>query len=210
VVPEPAIIVKAEPYACLSGLTREMLMVDVISTAVLRQKKPRSTTLFVRSACTCRYIVLLIVVSLLLGCSNTPTSRPKYSEISGRIPPVAPDKGRLWFYLLKEAQGTVVRTSDGRELCRLAQYGWEHYVMSFVDLAPGSYELNNGLSVAPRQLRLQLVPGETKYVRLIFEMTGISGTVVFRIIPAEVAIQEMARCRYKGDMSLLSGGSAPK
>jgi len=144
-----------------------------------------------------RCLGLLTVMMLLPGCPST-SGPNKYSEIVNRIPPLASDKARIWFYLLREPQGTVVRTSDGQELCRLAQYGLEHYVMSFTDLPPGSYEMNNGLWVAPRKLRIQLAPGDTKYVRLIFD-----GTVIFRIIPPEVALQEMAQCRYKGNMALL-------
>jgi hypothetical protein len=147
-------------------------------------------------------IGLITVMMLLLGCSS---SGPKYSEIASRVPPLSPEKGRIWFYLLKQLQGATIRTSEGQELCSLAKYGSSHYVASFVDLPPREYTMNNGMPIARQELRTRLAPGETKYIQLVCEPISFMGAIAikFRIMPAEIAIPDIAQCRYVGDMALL-------
>jgi hypothetical protein len=136
---------------------------------------------------------------LFSGCASTPDPTTQYSNIVTRVPDLAPDKGRIWFYSCLSAQSVDVKSANGQVVCSLRSGA----TMAFVDLPAGEYTFNNNLPWAfKRKITTRLALGETKYIRIFL---GDTETYCFRVILPEYAVRDLAQCQYVGDMTVLTG-----
>lgn len=129
----------------------------------------------------------------LAGCAG-----PKYESLQSRIPPIAQDHGRIYFYQpqptsvvsvqqkLRVNQDVVGRNKPGS--------------FFFVDRPAGNYVVTN-LYWTGEGVSFKLDAGQTRYVRIMAEMLGStgSGRLSMELVdPPELAETELLKLRYWG------------
>ena len=139
---------------------------------------------------TCK-IFLIFSVTFLVGCATG----PKYMEVQSNIPPVEPEKGRIYFYRSANMFGSGIQPTvnlNGEKVSDSKPGGF-----FFVDRAPGDYEVVLSTEV-DKKLTFPLDTGEEKYVR----MTVGLGVIVYRVypelIPRSDALKEIQELSYIG------------
>src|SRR5262245_27691468 len=113
----------------------------------------------------------LLATLLLSGCA----SGPKYSMVASTLPPLASQKGRIYFYR-PSALGAAVQPDiklNGEKVGTAKPHGFY-----FVDREPGNYEVT-AATETEKKLTFVLEPNQERYVRLKMQM----GVFVGRVVP---------------------------
>ena len=137
------------------------------------------------------FVMVLAAAALVTGCAGG----PGYSEMKGRIPALASDKGRIYFYrtsALGAAVQPAVKLND-QKVGTAKPKGF-----FFVDRAPGSYKVETSTEVS-RQLSLVLETNQTRYVRLNISMGFFVGHVWPELVDVTAGLAEVEKCKYTGD-----------
>ena len=144
---------------------------------------------------------------VLLATSCVSNARgPNYPEIADRIPPVPEGKGRLYFYrdwwVLGSGVQAPIRLKSGPAFNGDVVAASERGGVSFSDCLPGSY-----LLVAKTETRIEtkidVLAGQTTFVRTYVGFGFVMGRVQFEIVSAEEALEVVKNCRYTGPESAL-------
>jgi hypothetical protein len=143
-----------------------------------------------------RILSLLFVAgcaALMAGCA----SGPKYSQYKASIPPLAQDKGRIYFYrnsALGAAIQPAVRLND--QAVGTASPGGFFYV----DRTPGDYKVVTTTEVE-RTLSLNLETNQTRYVRLDVSMGFFVGHIYPVLVENTVGENQITDCHYSGPIA---------
>jgi Protein of unknown function (DUF2846) len=134
--------------------------------------------------------VLLATGLLFSGCA----SGPQFTDVRNTLPPLAPDKGRIFFFrpsvLGAAVQPDVKLNGDvvGSAKSKGAFY---------VDRAPGDFTVETSTEVT-RKLSLTLDKGQTRYVQLNIAMGFMVGHVYPELVDASVGEAGLAKCKFTG------------
>jgi len=133
---------------------------------------------------------LIALVALLSGCATG----PKFAEARNTLPPLAPDKGRLYVYrtsILGAAIQPDVRV-NGEVAGSAKPKGF-----FIVDRPAGDYQVSSSTEVT-RTLSLTLAAGQTRYVRLNVSMGFLVGHVFPELVEPAAGEKELAKCSFMG------------
>ncbi|WMD22558.1 DUF2846 domain-containing protein [Achromobacter seleniivolatilans] len=141
-----------------------------------------------------RIVAAAAIAVMLAGCAG-----PKYETLDGRIPPIAQGNGRIYFY---QPQPTNISSAQQKLRVNNEVVGRNKPgSFFFVDRPAGSYVVTN-LYWTGDGVSFMLDPGQTRYVRIMAESLGSTGTVgklsMQLVDPAELAENEMRALRYWG------------
>ncbi len=133
----------------------------------------------------------------LAGCAG-----PKYESLQTRIPPIAQGNGRIYFY---QPQASAVAAAQQKLRVNQDVVGRNKPgSFFFVDRPAGSYVVTN-LYWTAGGVSFMLDPGQTRYVRILAESLGSTGTVgklsMELVDPPEQAESELLGLRYWGAAS---------
>lgn len=132
-------------------------------------------------------VAVLAGALLLTACA----SGPKYADVKSSFPPLAADKGRIYFYRPSNAQGAAIQPSimlNGEKVGNSKPGGF-----FYVDRAPGGYEISCSTEVV-RKTHLTLAAGQERYVETNITAGFLAGHVRPEVMDPEegaVAIQSM-------------------
>ena len=135
-------------------------------------------------------LCVVAAVALFSGCATG----PKFSEASSTLPPLAPDKGRLFIYrttILGAAIQPDVRV-NGDVVGSAKPKGF-----FIVDRPAGQYQVSSSTEVT-RNLSLTLANGQTRYVRLDISMGFLVAHVFPKLVEAAEGEKELAGCSFTG------------
>lgn len=137
------------------------------------------------------------VAVVLAGCAGG-----KYEVLENRIPPIAEGKGRIYFY---QPQPSNISSSQQKIRVNDDVVGRNKPASFFyVDRPAGSYVVTN-LYWTGDGVSFMLDAGQTRYVRIMAESLGSTGTVgklsMQLVDPVELAVHEMQGLRYWGAAS---------
>ena len=124
------------------------------------------------------------------GCASGPT----YESYKSSIPPVSPEKGRIYFYrttVLGAAVQPAVRV-NGTEVGKSTPQGFFYY-----DCPPGEYVVETSTEVT-RKLSLLVAAGQVRYVRLNIAFGFMVGHVYPELVEDSVGAREIQGCKYTG------------
>lgn len=136
----------------------------------------------------------MAVVVFLAACAAT---GPLYTEVAPSIPPVAQDKGRVYFYRTDSLFGAAV-TPDIRLNDKVVGKS-ERSSFFYSDEAPGKCTVATSTEVE-KHLTFVLNPGETRYVRTSVSMGLAVGRVNAELVNADAAKSEISELHYTGSM----------
>jgi hypothetical protein len=135
--------------------------------------------------------LLVMLAAVAAGCATG----PKYAEVSGAIPAIPADQGRIYFYRSGQPFGSGIQPSimlNGQKVGDSQPNGF-----FFVDRPPGSYEVVLSTEV-DRKLTFTLAPAEERFVRM---SVGL-GVIVYRVYPEladrATALAEIKDLAYTG------------
>jgi len=137
-------------------------------------------------------MIAVVAVSVLAGCAAT---GPLYSEMSGSIPPLSPDKGRIFFYRSDTMFGAAITSNiklNGKVVGRS-----ERGSFFYVDQAPGNCVVSTSTEVE-RALTFTLAAGETRYVHTSVSLGVLVGRINATLENAANATAEIAGLHYIG------------
>ena len=132
-------------------------------------------------------VAILASVSLLAACATG----PKYADVKSSIPPLASDKGRIYFYRPNSMGGAAIQPGimlNGEKVGTSKPGGF-----FYVDRPPGHYEALCGTEVE-RKTNFVLAAGQERYVKTVIGMGIMVGHVQPELIDPEegsVAIQSL-------------------
>lgn len=130
-----------------------------------------------------------VAAALLAGCAST----MNYMEMKALMPPLASDKGRIYFYRPDSWRGGLITPdiSVNQEVVGTSEVGG----FFFVDRPAGSYDISCGKE-SVSDTGVTVAAGQEVYVRTVLG----PGVVVARVIPQPVdamtAIPEIRNLRY--------------
>jgi hypothetical protein len=115
--------------------------------------------------------------------------------MSGKIPPLSAEQGRVYFYRSGMPVGMAVQPGivlNGETVGNSQPGGF-----FFVDRAPGTYEASCATE-AEHKLSFVLAPGEEKYVRTSITMGLFIGQVWPSLVGKDEALNDLKGLRYTG------------
>ena len=127
------------------------------------------------------FLALALAAVIMTGCA----SGPSYSAYKESIPPLNPEKGRIYFYrtaVLGAAVQPAVRV-NGVETGTAKSKGFFFY-----DCAPGEYVIETSTEVT-RKLSLVITKAQERYVRLNISMGFMVGHVYPELVDDAVGKQ---------------------
>ncbi len=130
----------------------------------------------------------LVVALLVSGCA----SGPKYRVVASTFPPLATEKGRIYFYR-PSAAGAAVQPDiklNGEKVGTAKPHGFY-----FVDRGPGNYEVT-AATETEKKLTFVLEPNQERYVRLKIQMGLFVGRVVPELVDKQEAETELKDLSY--------------
>ena len=135
-----------------------------------------------------RIFVLIIcagfIAAGMMGCA----SGTKYTDLKDSIPPLNPEKGRIYFYrssVVGAAIQPIVILNDDDTVGKAVSHGFW-----YVDRPPGKYSVVAGEN-REDQLILTLEAGQTQYVKLSVSFgRGIYG----HLVDEKLALKELKGC----------------
>jgi hypothetical protein len=136
---------------------------------------------------TLKTVSIVCVGLLLTACA----SGPKYADIKSSIPPLASDKGRVYFYRNTSVGGLALQPSimlNGEKVGNSQPGGF-----FYVDRVPGSYEASCKTETE-KKINFALQAGQERYVKTNVSMGFLVGHVTPELIDADegsVAIQSL-------------------
>jgi hypothetical protein len=138
-----------------------------------------------------RRITPLILITLALGLAGCATTGPSYEEMSGQIPALNPDAGRIFFYLTEYPVKTALIKVNGERVGLLGPMSF-----FYVDRPAGEHTLqvfrgHTGIISLDKML-LKLAPGETRYV----EVLGIDRRLRLLLTEPADAQQTIRKCTF--------------
>ena len=146
---------------------------------------------------------LVLCAALVAGCA----SGPKFSDVKGSIPDVAPELGRIYFYRPSAVGAAVqpnIRLNDDvvGEMVPLGFF--------FVDRYPGNYVVSASTE-SDASVSLTLEPKQTQYVRGSLSIGFFVGRPVLTLVDQTSALAEMEELSYVGSTPLTGNpaGAAP-
>jgi hypothetical protein len=139
-----------------------------------------------------KILLLAVVGALMFGCA---TSGPKYSEMADTTPQLSGEKGRVYIYRTS-VLGAAIQPDvylDGQVVGKAVPRSF-----FYVDCAPGDHRVATSTEVE-RELTFDIVPGQTRYVRLDISMGFFVGHVYPDLVEPEKAVLEIDECHYAGE-----------
>jgi len=131
-----------------------------------------------------------VLCLMLAACAGG----PRFSEMSGNIPNLGADNGRIYIYrttVLGAAIQPDVRV-NGVVVGSAAPQGF-----FYVDRPPGNYKISTSTEV-DRDLSLTLESGQTRYVRLGISMGFFVGHVYPELVDDAEGKQDISTLHYTG------------
>ena len=144
-------------------------------------------------------IIIICLAGVLTGCA----SGIKYQDLISSIPPVKPDKGRIFFYRNSSFVGAAVQPSiilDGEKIGDSRPNGF-----FYVDRMPGKHVVTVTTEVQNKRT-FELARGEIKYVKTAVEMGAFVGHVTADVMYPETATEDLLSLAYIGDKIGAHGG----
>jgi hypothetical protein len=150
-------------------------------------------------------ISIICFVTAITGCA----SGVKYKDMASSIPPVAPDKGRIFFYRTRSMVGAAVQPSivlDGEKVGNSQPGGF-----FYVDKAPGVHEIKVATE-AEKTRSLNLALQEIKYVKTSLDFGFIVGRPVIDVMDPQNAVEDLPDLGYTGSaqLSAIATAAGPK
>lgn len=136
-----------------------------------------------------RTLVILVPAILMTACATG----VKYSDMKSRIPPVAADQGRIYFYRNSSPVGAAVQPSitlNGEVVGRSKPSG-----LFYVDRPPGNYEAACSTEVT-RKVTFVLKAGQERYVKTSISMGFLVGHAIPELIDPEEGAQDIVTLHY--------------
>lgn len=137
--------------------------------------------------------VLLPAAGLLLSaCAAT---GPSYSDVQSKIPVVAADKGRVYFYRNGEFVGKGVQPDiklNGETVGESKPGGF-----FYVDRDPGQYEVSTSTETT-NKIVFKLDKGQERYIRTSVSMGVFVGHVRPELVYPDQGISDLSQCKYTG------------
>ena len=136
------------------------------------------------------FLALTLAVAVISGCA----SGTSFSEYKASLPPLNPDKGRIFFYrtaVLGAAVQPSVRV-NGVALGKAQPKGFFFY-----DCDPGEYVIETSTEVT-RKLSLVIAKAQERYVRLNISMGFMVGHVYPELVEDALGKQEIQECKHTG------------
>lgn len=137
-------------------------------------------------------VLSLVVLALITGCAAT---GPLYTEVASAIPPLTPNKGRVYFMRADTMFGAAV-TSDIRLNGKVVGKS-ERGSFFYVDENPGNCTVATSTETE-KQLTFVLERGQTRYVRTSVSMGLMVGRINPELVSPDVAKAEIANLHYTG------------
>jgi hypothetical protein len=135
-------------------------------------------------------ILLGLGLFLFQGCA----SGPGYAEVKGTIPPLNPEKARVYLYrtsVLGAALSPAINL-DGASVGTSRAQGF-----LYVDTTPGSHTVETATEVT-RKLSFTLEKGQTRYVKFGVTMGFFVGHVYPELVDNAVGESEIVSCKFTG------------
>lgn len=139
-------------------------------------------------------VLACFVLLFLAACAS---SGPTFTQMQPKLPPIAADNGRIFFYRQSPFLGAgsavqpLIRI-DGVEVGRSIPNGF-----FYVDHAPGSLKIATSTEVT-EETTLALEAGQTKYVKTEISMGLLVGRITPSIIDPSQALKDIADLHYTG------------
>lgn len=136
------------------------------------------------------HTLALATLALFASCA----SGPKYAEVEGRIPELAPETGRVFFYR-PSSLGAAVQPAvelNGEEVGSAVPKGF-----FFVDRQPGDYVVRCSTE-AKHELSFTLAAREVRYVKLVIQMGLFVGRVQPELVGPSEALEDLESMSYIG------------
>ena len=150
-----------------------------------------------------RALMLCLATQVLTGCASGPT----YDEIKSTIPPVAADRGRVYFYRT-QVLGAAVQPDIHLNSEVVGSSKPQGFF--FVDRAPGDYEASCTTEVE-RKLSFVLAAGEERFVESSVTMGLLVGHGVLKLVDPEQARSDLGPLHFTGtlDGRAAAAGAGP-
>lgn len=139
---------------------------------------------------TLRAVAALAAVLLIAACA----SGPKFSEVSGSIPTLGADQGRIYFYRTSTLGAAIHPTIN---LNGVAVGSSQPGGFFFVDRPPGDYEVVMGTEVE-RKVTFTLAAAEVRYLRTSISFGILVGRPQAELVPPAEGAKEVADLAYTG------------
>ena len=120
-------------------------------------------------------ISILAAGVLLVACA----SGPRYADMKSSIPPLAADKGRIYFYRSNSMLGAAIQPSivlNGEKVGDSQPGG-----VFYIDRPPGKYEAMCGTEVE-RKASFVLSAGQERFVKTTISMGAVAGHVTPELV----------------------------
>ncbi len=134
---------------------------------------------------------VIAAAALFTGCA----SGPSHAEMKARIPTLAAEQGRIYFYRTS-AVGAAVKPAvklNGAEVGTAKAKGF-----FYVDRPPGDYQVETTTEVS-RRLSLTLASNQTRYVKLNISMGFMVGHVYPELVDDATGQAGVEKCSYTGN-----------
>jgi hypothetical protein len=135
-------------------------------------------------------LVVLATSLLFSGCATG----PKFTEVKNTLPPLAADKGRIFFFR-PSTMGAAIQPDvklNGEVVGTAKSKG-----AFYVDRPAGEFSVETSTEVT-RKLSLTLDKGQIRYVQLKISMGFMVGHVYPDLVDAAVGEAELAKCKFTG------------
>ncbi len=138
-----------------------------------------------------RFAVLMAGALLLCtGCAHT---GPKFADTP--LPALSGGQGRIFLYRPGTMFGAAVQPKvrlNGERIGKSVPGGF-----FYVDRDPGEYKISSATEVEESAV-LNLLQGQTNYVRLNIAMGLVIGRIVPQVVENGVGEKQIRKCRYTG------------
>lgn len=149
-----------------------------------------------------------MIICLVIGLTGCAASGTKYKDMMSSIPPVPPDKGRIFFYRTSSMLGAAVQPSimlDGVKVGDSRRGGF-----FYVDRAPGTHTVIMTTEVETKRSVI-LAERDIKYIKTSVEMGLFVGHMNADITYPESARDDLLELSYTGfgTSNTIAGNPAP-
>ncbi len=137
-------------------------------------------------------LAVLAAGLLLAGCA----SGPKYADMKSSIPPLAGDKGRIYFYRSSSMAGGAIQPKivlNGAKVGSSKPGGF-----FYVDRAPGNYEVTCSTEVE-RKATFVLAAGQERFVKTSISMGLLAGHVTPELVDNGIGQTAVQGLKYSPD-----------
>lgn len=139
-----------------------------------------------------KIVLSFVLVMLVAACAAT---GPLYTEVASSIPPLAPNKGRVYFFRSNTIVGAAV-TADIRFNGKVVGKS-ERGSFFYVDENPGNCTVSTSTETE-KQLTFVLERGQTRYVQTSISIGVLVGRITPTLVAAAAAKPEIEQLHYTG------------